>query len=240
MGKWDLVRNVMTAVRSDDDSFDENSVSKGLERPRRDKGRPAEPRPGRPAYGASQGLSNPGPQGGYQSGHASSSIQVSPPQQHPCNGGSSYPNHNAQQAMGTYPSQSNTYTSGYGNNQGHYHPPAQNQSAYHTGSQNNVSGQSYSSQQAASGGHYQQTLHDSQGYTSNNNTYPQQTGASSYGQDWYSQTPASHQHPQGASSSRPGNPYNAHNQSYDGGYPSQTTTAHVASFCEHGRPDDGS
>lgn len=237
MGKWGPVRNVRTVVRSDNDNFDENKVPRGLERPRRDNGRPAEPRPDGPA------LSSPCLQGSYKSQYLSSYPQGLPPLQHSQSqygGGSGGQNHSAPQAMGANSSQPSTYSSGYGNNQGHYPPPAQNQPTCNTGSQHSMSGQGYSSQQPASGGHYQQAPHGSQGQSGNQNTYPQQTSASSYGQDCYSQTSASQQQSQRAAPPGLGSPYNPHDPSYNGGYPSRTNTAPAAPICEHGRPKDGS
>lgn len=246
MDRWRLLRNIQTAVRFDDEQLDEHNQPRGLERPRRDNGNPTEPRPGRPNYGPSHFSSDPGPQGGYQSGQFSSHPQVSPPppphgyNQNHYNTGFGAPSYNPSQASSAFPPQSNTYPSDYGNNQGYYGPQAQSQPSYDATYQTNTAYQGYPSQQASSSGQYQHNAPGPQGYQHNQYPHPHQAGTSSYGQDWYSQTASSSQNTQTASIPRPGGRGNPQDQSYGGGYLARTATAPAASVCEHGRLDDGS
>lgn len=243
MAKWNLVRNVQRAVRSDDDRLDENNLQRGLERPRRDNDNPA---PARPTYGPPHFLSDPGPQGGYQSVHFSSNPQgsLSPPphgsSHNHYNTGFGAPSYNTSYQSSAFPPQSNTYPAGYGNNQGHHVPQAQSHSSYGAAHQINTSYPGYPSQQASSSGQYQQNVPGSQGYQHNQYPYPQQAGSSSYGQDWYSQTVSYPPNIQSPSFVRPGLSGHAQDQSYGGGYPAHTTTTPAPSVCEHGRLDDGS
>lgn len=124
--------------------------------------------------------------------------------------------------------------------QTHHNTPACQHSKYDIGSQPSMSGHGYSSQQATSGELYQQTHHGSQGHSSNQDLYPQQMTANSYGQGWLLPTSASSQYGQSASSASPGSPYQPYNQPYDGRYQPNAAIAPTASMCEHRRPDDGS
>lgn len=246
MDKWNLVRNIQRAVRSDDDRLDEHNLRRGLERPRRDNRNPTEPRPGRPTYGPSHFTSDPGPQGGYQSGHLSSHPQgSSPPPPHGYNQNHyntefSAPSYTAPHPSSAFPAQSNTYPSGYGNNQGYYGPQAQSYSSYDAAYQTNTAYQGYPSQQASSNGQYQQNAPGFPGYQHSQYPHPHQAGPSSYGPDWYSQTAYPPQITHSASFPRPSGPGNPQDQSYGGVYLANTATAPAASVCEHGRLDDGS
>ena len=234
------MRNVRTAGRLDHDSLDE-TLTRGLETPRRDTNNPRQPSPTRPAYGIPHAVSDPGHQGGYQSGYFSSHLPPPPPpQEHSQAQYSSDPyfqSYGTLHPTGAYPDQSGTLSSSYGNNQGHYGPNVPNQTSHNDAYRSNLAYQGYPLHHSQSSAQHPQVNHGSQYYTNNQSSYHQQASLVSQGQDWFTQDPYAQHQNQSSPPRRPPGSSGSPDQSYPGRYPIAMTTTPSGPVCGRRHPE---
>lgn len=232
--RWDILRNVRTAVRSPHDVRDEGQP-RGWERQRDDVRPPANnppPPPSRPPFGYPQHYpSDPGPHSGHGPWYNSSPPlpQDSPPslynqnQQGQYQAGSNPQGYCPQPPPNRYQS---TYPQTYGQNQGYINSPSPASHPLHNST--------YQQQPMSSTG---------QSYRAGQGAYPASYNQAAYPPPSNSYSPPLYSHPDTQGTHGPGQNPNLAGPSYsthsDGGSLTRTATAPPNLHCEHRDPGDG-